>query len=361
MTSKLLPLFLLLGALHGFCDVLLYKSNEFGMALQRIEPYKRDESKWVLEIKRDGKNEVRRLYDNGKEARRWEVSWTGSETRKVESELTAGVLSARRAYDALGTLLEEEQYEAGTLSQKSVFTYAGGRLSRMKVTAADGSVRYTEKYVYGRSGTLREVRRTGAGGDVRVSTYVSGSAGVSEERTAGKDTLFITRYDTQGRVASREVRKLDQTLSQEEYHYRPDSDLLLSSTERLPKEVKIIERRYDEAGKLLSEVSTANGAVVEESTYARDDQGRETARTRRSALGLETWKYSHSEDGKVTREEYFRLGSLQKITNYGQGKLRTEELYKNEELFLKVYYDGDARLKEEVYAGGKLIRERKYG
>ena len=95
------------------------------------------------------------------------------------------------------------------------------------------------------------------------------------------------------------------------------------------------------------------------STYTRNDQGALTARSRRSPRGMELWKYSLDGKGKVTREEYFLLGSLQKVTVHGEGKLRTEEIYKDEELYLKVYFDGDTRIKEEVYSGGKLLRERK--
>ncbi len=356
----LLPALLLLSCvLPGFGDALLYKSNEFGMLLQRIEPYRRDESQWVLEVSTTGEDEVRRLYDRGKEARRWEISWTEGGTRKVERELSAGVLSARRLYDGAGALLQEDQYDNGELAQKTFLTYTGGRLTRVRVQAADGSLNYAEQYVYGMKGTLREVRRTGTGSEVRTSSYVFGSAGVSEERTSSKDTLFISRYDAQGRLASREKRKGDQTLSREDFSYRLETDALVKSTERLPQEGKTIERLYDEAGRLASEASTVGGAVVEESFYARNDKGGLISLSRRSPRGMELWRYSLDDKGKVGREEYFLRGSLQKVTVYGPGKLRTEEIYKDEELYLKVYFDGDSRLREEVFAGGKILRERK--
>ena len=75
---------------------------------------------------------------------------------------------------------------------------------------------------------------------------------------------------------------------------------------------------------------------------------------------METWRYTLDDAGKVAREAYFRLGGLVKVTVHGEGKLRTEEFYEDEELVLKAYFDGDTRLREEVYAEGKLIRERKY-
>jgi hypothetical protein len=226
--------------------------------------------------------------------------------------------------------------------------------------AADGSLIYEERYTYGKKGTLREARRVGAAGDAGVSSYVFGPAGVSEERTTSKNLLFISRYDALGRLANSERRKSEQTESREDFFYRSDTDLLLSSTESFPAEGKTIERRYDEAGRLAVEATTASSAVVEEGTYTRDDRGRVTSRTRRSSRGLETWKYALDDQGKVSREEYFLRGSLQKVTIYGLGKLRTEEIYKDEELYLKVYFDGDTRLKEEVYSGGKILRERNY-
>ena len=41
-----------------------------------------------------------------------------------------------------------------------------------------------------------------------------------------------------------------------------------------------------------------------------------------------------------------------KVIIHGTGKQRTEELYKDGELFLKVFYDGDTRLREEVWSNG---------
>ena len=59
--------------------------------------------------------------------------------------------------------------------------------------------------------------------------------------------------------------------------------------------------------------------------------------------GLETWKYHlHADGGDVAPEELLPTGaSSEGVTIYGEGNLRTEELYKEGELFLKVFYDGD--------------------
>jgi hypothetical protein len=345
---------------RGSSDELLYRSNDVGMTLQRVAPYLRDSSRWILAVQRTGQNEVRRLFDNGKEARRWVVTWTEKGTRREEREYSRGVLSARRVFDVSGDLLQEEAYDAGTLTQKSLFTYTGNRLTRMRNLAPDGNVITSEQYVYATNGTLREVRRTGANGEARFSSYVAGPTGVSEERNSVGDVLSVQRYDTRGRLVSREQRKGDEVIVKEDFVFRPDSQFLRSSLETRPLQKRAIERAYDEAGNLVSETTTEKGAAVEETSFARDEKGRVTSRSRRSPTGLESWKYLLDDGGKVRREAYSRLGSLVKVTVYGEGKQRTEELYKDEELVLKAYFDGDTRLREEVFSGGPVVRERKY-
>jgi YD repeat-containing protein len=292
--------------------------------------------------------------------RRWETSWSEDRSQKIERELAADVLAARRVYDAAGRLLQEEQYRGGALTQKSVFTYTGNKLRRMRVLDADGKVTATEEYDYLTNGSLREVRRTDASGGGMLSSFTFGSGGLAEERNTIGDTLFIARYDARGRVTSREQRKGGDRVLREDFTYRPDTDTLLSSRENAPPEGRVTDRRYDDAGRLIGETTSVRGVDAEVISYVHDDQGRVTAKTRRSPAGQETWRYTVAASGSVTREEYYRRGSLEKVTSYGEGKLRTEELYRDGDLFMKVSYDGDTRLREEVYVDGTLVRQRSF-
>jgi YD repeat-containing protein len=351
---------LLLCALPCFPQELVYTSNSFGMLLQRIEPYRRDQADWIVGIKKTGQGEVRRLYSRGKEVRRWEVSWSADGKQKTEREVAAGLLAARRVYGAEGELLQEDEYSGGALARKSLFTYRGNRLLKVRVVKPDGSLSYAEQYVYGTSGALREVRRTEAGGGTRLSAYVVGPAGLSEERNASGDVLFVARYDARGKLASREQRRGEQVLSREDYTYQPDSDRRQASVERFPPQNEVVERRYDGEGRLTSETRRTAGSLTEESTWSRDAEGRTVGRSRRTAAGLETWKYLVDAGGRTLREDYLRRGMRERVTIFGEGNLRTEDFYREDGVFLRVFYDGDKRLREEVFEGGKLVRERHY-
>jgi len=356
-----LVIVLLFTALHGFGDDLYYRSNDFGMLLARIPSSRRDDSRWVLQVSRGGLDEVRRLFDNGVEVKRWDFTWNREGSERVERQTAAGVLSARRVYAASGSLLQEEEYTAGVLSKKSLFTYVNGRLSRSRTLAgADESPISSEVYLYAANGGLREVRRTVPLGTPLVSSVVASTVGLSEARSAMGGSLFIERYDTEGRLIYRERREDGTSVSTEDFSYGPGSRKLASSEERLPLEHAVVTRGYDGDGRLARETTSVNGSVRVTIGYERDAKGNVTSKTSRGIAGSESWKYTRSESGDLSREEYFQRGILVKVTIPGEGKLRTEELYKDGELFLKIFFDGDTRLREEVYLNGSLQRERSY-
>jgi hypothetical protein len=359
--KKLLFLLVALASIPAHADPLFYRSNSFGMLLQRIGATRPSESEWVIGVDRGSAGaEVRTLYDKGAETRRWEISWTADRAQKVERELSAGLIVARRIYGSSGELVQEELYQDGALSQKSVYSWSGSRLVRMRVQAADGSDISTEEYRYATSGALREVRRTGATSAPQSSTYVFGGSGLAEERNASGATLFVARYDARGRVSSREQRRGDLLVVREDFTYRQDSGMLQSSVEERPATGIRISRGYDDAGRPAMETIFVAGAQTEVVSWSRDERGRLAAKTRRSANGLETWRYLTDDSGKVTQEDYSRRGALEKITRYGEADLRTEELYRDGAMFLEVTYDGDTRVREVVYDGGRVVRERTY-
>jgi antitoxin component YwqK of YwqJK toxin-antitoxin module len=359
LSTVLLSAVLLVSARQVSSQEQFYRSNEVGMLLARINPALRDDSRWVIRVTRSGPDEDRRLFDNGKEVRRWQTSWTAGHEQRVERESSGGKLTARRVFDASGTLLQEEEYSAGVLTRKTLYSYAGGRLTSRKELDPDGKELARESYLYADNGGLREVRRTPATGPADVSSFVSGRSGLAEQRSAMDGTVLIERYDADNRVIQRERRRPDGTKSVEDLVYDESSGKLASSRERTG-DGSVVDRRYDAEGLLAQETTSLKDKVTEVSSFVRDSKGRVTARTRRSGQGIEAWHDTFGESGEVAREEYFQRGELVRVTVYGEAKKRTEELYRNGGLFLKVFFDGDTRVREEVYVDGTLARSRDF-
>jgi antitoxin component YwqK of YwqJK toxin-antitoxin module len=320
----------------------------------------KDESRWVLRVTRDGSDEDRRLYDNGKEVRRWQESWNASRTERVQKESAGGKLAARRVYDATGSILREEEYKDGKISRTTRYVYQGGRVARKVELGADGKELATETFVYADSGRLREVRRRTPSGTAEISSWVAGRSGLAEQRSLVEGTLFVERYEPQGKLIEREKHVGGAMVSVEVFSYSPSSGKLASSTERMPAEAVVIDRRYDDEGRLSLETTRVKDLVKETAAWERDAKGRVITRTRRSSDGLELWKYTYTEAGDPLREEYVQRGVLVKVILHGEAKRRTEELYRGGELFFKVFYDADTRVREEVYAGGELVRARDF-
>jgi hypothetical protein len=359
MRRLLLPALFLLAAACA-AEPRLYRSNDAGILLQPIAPYLRDQYDWVAEERDEAGIVTRVLFRKGTETRRWEEAPTRDGTQRVEREWRGGELTARRVYDTRGALLQEEAYDGGKLQEKTLLTYANGRLVRKRGLDAGGSLAYSEDYEYAQNGSLREVRRVGPPDDSRSAGYVKGTEGLAEERVSTADSLYVTRYDARSRVVSRERRAGGLVLSLEDFTFREDSDTLLSSREQRPGDGVTVDRGYDLKGLLATETVTETKGGTRTVQYVRDDSGYLVLKSSRGPNGFEVWKYARDAAGAVTREEYSLRGSLIRVTEYGEGKLRAEEMYKGGELFLKVFYDGDTRLREEVYLDGKLLRERTY-
>ncbi len=355
-TSRAVMTLLIALAAPAFADRSLYRSNGFGLLLEKIQSYRKDEYGFVVEVEKAGGREVRRLFEKGKEVRRWIISFNAKGMKSEERELEAGRLAARRAYGSAGDLLLEEIYFNGKLSQKAAYQYEGGELASVRVSAADGTPLYTDHFLISVRGSLRKVKRTYHDGSAPSSSYAA--AGIGEERDSIGGVSYVTRYDGRARVRGKDRWKDGKLVWRQEFTYRPGKDLLLSSTERSFEQDTKVDKSYDEKGRLIVEIESASGKQIGRLDYAWDADGKNTVKSRRSEEGLEEWFYSYGADGELSKEEYFRRGSREKTTIYSAKDERYEELYKDGQLVLRVYYKGDTRIKEEVLEAGKVLSER---
>jgi hypothetical protein len=338
----------------------LYRSNGSGMLLEPIPSYRRDEYDFVIEVARTGARELRRLFENGEEVSRCEIALGEGGVKKEEKEFSGGIISARRVYGKTGEILLEEAYSEGKLQSVSNYQYADSRLSSVRVTDPDGGLIYSQKYLLSGEGALRRVVRTDADGSTSSSVYFSGSEGVREERNTTAGITIVVRYDERGRTVGRERWEEDQITIREQFVFQSGSDFLESSTETRLPEGTLVESRYDEKGHMRTETVTENQKISERTDYSWDDYGHNTAKRKRSSLGIEEWRYFYDAEGNIAKEDYYLRGALEKTVVYTGKDERYEDFFREGEMFLRAYYSGGTKVREQVYENGTLVRERTF-
>jgi hypothetical protein len=361
---------LALFAARASADTRWFRSNEMGLAIELIPRLRTDEFTWVLSVERTASGggwvETRRLLNGGAEERRWTLV-RSADGRTEEREEREGVIAARRLSGAAGELLQEELFEAGRPSSRSVFEYASGRLVRSRVFAADGSLSSMVEYRMAPSGRLREVRWTAADGSLRTVSQAAGGTGsvaagsaVSEERAREGDGWRTTRYDETGRAAVHEQGGPDGLVSRQRLVYAGGSLTPVSSKTEWPAEKKVVETFYDAAGGAISETTTVAGAVTERVAWTRDETGRVLVMRRSGTGGTTEVRNTWAADGTLEREEHFVRGARAKNVIHTATGERVEELFEDGELFLRVLYRGEERIREEVILDGTVVRERTF-
>lgn len=351
-----------------------FRSDEMGMAIEPIAAFRTDEFPWVLGVVRQeaaggGWIETRRLIGGGTEERRWTIA-RSADGRTEEREERRGALVARRVTGAAGELLQEELYADGEPAGRSLYEYASGRLARVRVFAADGTLSSTVEYATSPSGRLREVRWwTAADGSRRSESqtaggtgYAAGGTAVAEERTRDGERWRTTRYDEAGRVAERVQGGPNGIESRERLAYAGASSTPATSTTEWPAERRAVQVSYDASGGEVAATTSIDGVVTERITWTRDESGRVLVWRRTGTGGSAEVRFTWAADGTLEREEHFARGVRVKNVLYpaGEQPQRIEELFDDGELFLRVFYRGDERVREEVILEGRTVRERTF-
>jgi antitoxin component YwqK of YwqJK toxin-antitoxin module len=341
-------------AAPGATAARYYLSNELGMAFEEIGWYRRDESTFVLEVRADGGTEVRILYQDGAPIKRWERS---DRRRRVYEN---GELTETELFDDKGRRVELREFDKGSLARRTEFSYAIQGQIRATTFDAEGNLLYTDRSMLFPDRSLREVRREySGGGRSKLSLSMTGG-GLVEEEIAGNGLALIKHYDSRGRLAAQERWAEAELQEREILRYRDEEQLPVTAVTEDFVAGRISKRAFDVEGRLEGIEVEQDGRIVEEIRYERDAEGRAVSTTRRGPLGLEQWRAAYGEDGELIREEYRRRGALERVTLHeGEGRV-VEELYRGGELFLRVTYVDDEKIREEFLTNGVVVRTREY-
>jgi hypothetical protein len=362
MSAKLLLAFILLAPAvlpaQGSETTQYYASNRLGMELQEIGWYRVEEFPYVLVVEREEGLEIRTLMHEGEELQRWEY------TEEEQRVYKGSELEERRRYDEKGRLVEEQLFSEGRLERRIVYTYNGDVLERTETFSEAGALLFRDLYRLSPDGRLRRVTRQPGEepADQRLALG-EGSRGVTEERYGDGRERRVNRYDQTGRLVEREYWSDGELIERERFQYRDEGEALISSRlEEFPLQ-RVTLRSHDEEGRVVEIQVTEGGKQTERTFHLRDSRGRITETTRRGHLGMENWRFEYGPDGTLVKEEYRVRGSLQRISRYSEQEgepSRVDELFREGELFMRVYYLSEQKVREEFIESGEAVRVREF-
>lgn len=351
--------FLILAVLPSFpqdSSVRYYTSNDLGMALEEIGWYRRDEFPYLLVVQKGDQWEKRTLLHRGEEIRRWEV---GAQEERV---FDGGVIQERFRYDQSGRLTEEQLFQDGEPSRRKVYHYRGAVLALTETFDSKGELLFRDAYYLSPGGELRRVSREERERQTTQELALSGGGGIlAEERYGNVRDRKVSRYDLEGRLTERERWSQGELIERERFEYRGDGDALVRSQLEQLQLRATIRRSYDEQGRLIRSVVEQEGDQIEQTVHLRDETGAIVETTKRSVRGLEHWLFDYGPQDTLRREEYRIRGALERITIYSTDSgesSRTEELYREGQIFMRIYFEGEEKVKEEFLRNGEVIRER---
>jgi YD repeat-containing protein len=341
---------------HG--ETVYYRSNALAMPLEALAGGKPTGRGYEIAVERSSGREVRLLYRDGEEVERRE-RYFGPDGHLTEQKLFAGqTISSHFFYDALERAVQERLYQGGVLEKRVEYTYGPDALLSSAAYDADGAPVYTESYAYAGSGLLREVVRRYADGSLAIYSYGFADKLLVEERLGREEEVVISHYDAAGRPTEWGYYRDGELLEKKQWTYYGETGGLRTQVETDLAGDVTTRTDYDEQGRLVAEEQS--GSVVSETVVSRDAEGRLDARTTTGREGKEDWRYTYDEAGLLLREDYYSKGRLEKSRVYTAEDTWYEEIYRQGEIFLRVYYENDRKVKEEFLSGGKVARERLY-
>lgn len=360
--KRAIPLLYILLTVAAPAEERFFRSNQIGMALQEIAWYQRDEHLYILEVRKEevneGFKEIRRLVHSGEEVKRWELLLDVRGRVREERSYEKEGLSDFRLMDELGRVILEENYDHDKVKNRALFYYSSAGLSRVEYFNEEGNLLYEDRYRLGAFGELLEVKRVEPAIPALLFslTLVQAQGVTYEERRKDRERSYISRYNSDGELFCYQVWKDDEL----------EKSLSVIDNERYSEETDYLNnkkylRHYDDSGRLVLEEAEYAGEIVERVELFWDEKDRMLQKIRRGNMGIEEWNYRYSNSGKLQSEDYWLKGTLVRKVEYLDEERRLEELFRDNELFMKIYYTYGIKEKEQVLREGKVIRERLYG
>ena len=341
-------------------EEVFYRSNSLGIQYEQIPSEKRDTYPYVLVVDEQGAREIRTLYAESEVEQRWEDTFFGDGSLKEERHYQAGFLNRVVQYHPDGTVNQETDFRGGKQSNRTKYYFDTEGIEKKAVYDEQDVLLYEEHYSLSVRNTLREVRRDWANGDTQISFYRFDGGKLQEEIHVSGEFTYVMRFDLSGRLAYKGSWKNGVIQRRWEYRYDPQTENVSFIEEENYVENTRTLQHFRRDGKMVKEEVLVQDKSAEIYEYQWNVNGLQIQVRRRSSEGIEEWSYTYDEEDNLSKEVYTRRGRIELITYHISGDTRIEEIYREGQLLMKVFYEKDERTREEFYKNGKLIRARDY-
>ncbi len=357
----------LLFFLSLFCaeaEIVFFRSDVVGIAIEKIPWYRADEYQYVLRIETTGRpgSEIKDkvLLKNGREVKRWKFFYNDAGMIEKEMYYEGKELKTESSFDKMGRVVGRKAFKNSKLLSLIRYSYVGNLLKERYVTNDKNEELWEEHFFYDRWNRLVKVVKKFPDGRRFVSLYNIGDEGLYDEVQSFGVNEVVFHYDSEGREAERDVWKHGKLLSSKSLVYYGDSSKLKLVRIVYPREKKRVIESYNSRGFLIDRKEYVGETLEREESCEWNGDLLIKKRIREKGKGIELYIYFYDASKKLVKEEHWVKGELETLKEYTGNKSMVESFYRNGKVFLRSYYLNDRKVREEIIENGKVVRERKF-
>ena len=249
-------------------------------------------------------------------------------------------------------------YLDGILQGSTALLRNDGRLMAREERDSDGSIVSRVEYAYDATGNPRAVFiNTESDTEVPVQVVtdlkVNADATVRRISSGSGGDWRISDLD-ESRNPVRQVSLESGALTEEITWLRDENGRLREEIRRNGDDVT--RSRYDPDGRLIEENITRNNAIVRLRTYTWS--GKELTRVEERGEGRLVVREMQWLNHRMTQEVRSVDGQKVSETLWSSADDKVETLYRDGEAVIRVYWSGNAKLREEFLKAGEVVRVR---
>jgi antitoxin component YwqK of YwqJK toxin-antitoxin module len=316
------------------------------MTLEKIASYQVDDYEYTLSLISEDDRTVKTLFHNGEEEQRWETRYQAG--RKEWIKYYENGEPEKTTYYRNGLITEEHYFTDEELDTVWKYTYREGKVWKIGVYDSTETLLYELFYYRSSSGHLRRVEKVYPSGESIVSAYTFGSSGLLEEWHGQQDEGEFFRFSGKGNLLSHETWKGDELTAVEQFD-DAEQEGRVSKQENLETGVTTFTY-YNEDERVIRKRRERDGQLIRTIRYEYEDG--EIVYERHHTPGvIEEWYYERDAGGDLEKERYVKNSVLMKVTVHTGEKSYYEEIYRNGEVFLRVFFEDGVKVKETFVRG----------